>query len=315
MASFKFKKIYLDKYSTISSLNEKIYSKFTIEDLHLGEKTSEEAEEKMQDIIFNDLAKDEKIDFVIGGDLSNELCTISKTFEGKEVPLLGIYSACATFCEGLIIASSIIHETNFKKGVIMVSSHNLNAEKTYKYPVEYGVVKKHTQTFTLTAAAGVVITKKETNIKLESATIGKIIDSNITDVSNMGAVMAPAAFTTLIDHLNDLKRDIDYYDLIITGDLGLLGTKLFYKLLEENDITSNNHIDAGAMIIKDKKLSKQGGSGPVCLPLFLFDEILENKKYKKILLIATGSLHNKTLTNQKRTIPSIAHAVSLEVLS
>ena len=313
MASYKFKKAYIKKYSTISSHNEKIYSKFTIEDLFLGEKTSEKAEEKMQKLIFNDLSKNEKIDFVIGGDLSNELAITSKVFEGKEMPLLGIYSACATFCEGLILSSSLLHEFNLKNALLMVSSHNLNAEKTYKFPVEYGVPRKYTQTFTLTAGAGVIITKEETNLKLESCSIGKVIDSKISDVSNMGAVMAPAAFNTLMDHLKDLKRDIDYYDVVITGDLGLLGTKLFLELLKEEDITLTNHLDAGAMIIKNKKLSDQGGSGPVCLPLFLFDEILENEKYKKILLIGTGSLHNQVLVNQKRSIPSIAHVVSLEV--
>ena len=231
----------------------------------------------------------------------------------ENIPFLGLYSACASYTEGLIVASSILHEFNRKNALVLVSSHNLNSERTYKYPIEYGTPRRFTQTFTLTAAAGTVVSREETKIKLDACTIGKPVDSKIKDSSNLGAVMAPAAAQTLIEHLKELKRDASYYDVIITGDLGRLGEKLFIHLLKEADITLKNYIDAGSLIITDKKLTDQGGSGPVCMPLILIDSILLQKKYKKILLIGTGSLHNQILVNQKRSIPSIAHAVSLEV--
>lgn len=313
MASYKFKKVYIKDNSTISSYNEKIYSKFTCDDLFMGEKTSEKAEEKMQKIVYSDLSKNHQLDFVIGSDLSNELGVMHQMISKENVPFLGVYSACASYCEGLIIAASLLHEFNKKNALVLVSSHNLNSERTYKYPIEYGTPRRFPQTFTLTAAAGSVVTREETKIKLEACTIGKVIDSEIKDVSNLGAVMAPAAYKTLLDHLTDLKRDASYYDVIITGDLGRLGAEFFLHLLKESDITLKNYMDAGSEIITDKKLTDQGGSGPVCLPLLLIDKILLTKKYKKILIIGTGSLHNQILVNQKRNIPSVAHAISLEV--
>ena len=137
----------------------------------------------------------------------------------------------------------------------------------------------------------------------------------IKDVNNIGAVMAPAAASTIVRHLEELKRDINYYDLILTGDLGKIGTKILKEFLNINhNIKLNNHIDAGTMIYSESQNINSGASGPVCLPLVLFTKILKNKKYKKILLIGTGSLHTPTLVNQKNSIAAIAHAISLEVV-
>lgn len=315
MASFKIKNAYLGESSTISSKNEKINTKFSIDDYFNGEKTTEDAEVKMQKVVMKDMLKRNSIDLVVSGELSNQIATSNRVMSEFGISHLGIYSACATYTESLIIASSMLNSSGATNVLSLVSSHNLSVERTFRYPIEYGSPRRVTQHFTATGAVGSLITKTPTNIKLESATIGKVIDYGIKDANNMGAVMAPSAANTLIEHLRDLKRKPEYYDIILTGDLGKLGSELFHTLLSKHDITLKNHIDAGAELIVDKTLTTQGASGPVCLPLYLVEKILAEKKYKRILIIGTGSLQNQTLVNQKNTIPSISHAVSLEVLS
>ncbi len=315
MASFRFKKVYLKDSSTISSPNEKINTKFSISDFFEGEETPEAAEIKMQKTVIKDLERNHNIDFVVAGELSNQLGLTNKTMSCFSYGYLGLYSACATYAECLIVASSILESSTFKNALTLVSSHNLTVERTFRYPIEYGAPRRITQQFTATGAVASIITKEPTNVMIESATIGKSTDYNIKDANNMGAIMAPSAAKTLIEHLRDLKRDVSYYDIILTGDLGSLGSELFKDILSKHDITLKNHIDAGAELIKDKTLTDQGASGPICLPLYLIEKILPNKKFKKILIIGTGSLQNQTMVNQKHSIPSISHAVSLEVLS
>ena len=137
----------------------------------------------------------------------------------------------------------------------------------------------------------------------------------ITDANNLGAVMAPAAASTLYEHLNDLKRDLNYYDLILTGDLGCVGSEIFKEYCLQNyNLKLKRYLDAGCELYLKSQETYAGGSGPACLPLVLFNKILPISKYKKILIIGTGALHSKTFVNQKNPIPAIAHAVSLEVL-
>ena len=313
MASIRFNNIYLGKSISISSNDEKIFTDFTT-DYYNGEDSFEKAEEKQEKTIIDEILKNINLDLIIGSDLSNQIAITSKTMSDYNIPFLGIYNACASYTEGLIIGSKLL-DSKIKSIGILVSSHNKTAEKSYRYPIEYGALRKKCETYTLTSSVITQITKSKTNIKIESGTIGKVIDYNVIDVKNIGAVMAPSAANTLITHLKDLKRDISYYDLVITGDLGKIGSKLFKEILLENDITLKNYIDAGSMVITDENLSLMGGSGPVCLPLFLTEKTLKQNKYKHILIIGTGSLHNVSIVNSKRSVPSISHVVSLEVLN
>ena len=313
MASIRFNNIYLGKSISISSSDEKIFTDFTT-DYYNGEDSFEKAEEKQEKTIIDQMLKNINLDLIIGSDLSNQIAITSKTMSDYNIPFLGIYNACASYTEGLIIGSKLL-DSKIKNIGILVSSHNKTAEKSYRYPIEYGALRKKCETYTLTSSVITQITKSKTNIKIESGTIGKVVDYNVIDVKNIGAVMAPSAANTLITHLKDLKRDISYYDLVITGDLGKIGSKLFKEILLENDITLKKYIDAGSMLITDENLSLMGGSGPVCLPLFLTEKILKQKKYKHILVIGTGSLHNVSIVNSKRSVPSISHVVSLEVLN
>ncbi len=313
MASMRFKSAFLGLSKTISSNNERVNTTHKINDYFNGEKTIELAEEKMQTKVLNDIKQNEKIDLVIGADLSNQIGITNKAMSRESIPYLGVYSACSSYIEEMILAANILNNRYFKNIVCLVSSHNLDSERTYRYPIEYGSILRSSQTFTATGAVASIITKKQTGVKIESATIGKVIDYGVKDANNMGAVMAPGAAETLIDHLKDLKRDISYYDLVLTGDLGKMGSELFLAILKKNDITIKKHIDAGDILINDVNLTKQGASGPICLPLVLIEKVIKEKKYKRILAIGTGALFNTTMSNQKRTLPCISHAISLEV--
>ncbi len=324
MSSFIFKNVYLDgNYSIVGPLEKLTKLKkfdLALDDYYFGEKTFENAEIKMQSIAINNLIfkkglQNNDIDFLIGGDLLNQISATSYSAQNFKIPVLGIYSACASFIEGLIIGSEFVDNNQAKNVLVVTSSHNLTAERQFRYPVEYGALKKKTSTFTVTGSVSTILTKRKTDLRVVEATIGRIVNMGITDVSHMGAVMAPAAADTLYRHLVNLKKQVDDYDLVLTGDLGCIGADIFKNYLKKTyNINLKNHIDAGCEIFLQNENTNSGGSGPVCLPLVLFNKILTNKKYKKILLIATGSLHSTTLTNQRNSIPAIAHAVSLEVL-
>ena len=320
MASFKYNNVYLsDSYNIVSNLekngNIKNYD-MVIDDYYFGLKTYEGAEIKMQRTVIDFLlSKKKNIDLIVGGDLSNQLAITSFMASNYDISYLGSYSACASFNSSLITVASLIESKKIKNGIAITSSHNKVAERQFRYPIEYGAPRVKRSTYTATGSCGVIVTKDKTNVKIESATIGKSIELGVKDALNMGAVMAPAAAKTLKEHLDDLKRNINYYDIILTGDLGIYGSKIFKEILNKKyDIKLKNHIDAGSILYKKEQGLYAGSSGPVTIPLVLFNKVLKEKRYKKILVIATGSLHSLTLVNQHNPIPGIAHAISLEVL-
>ena len=205
-----------------------------------------------------------------------------------------------------------------KKIIVATSSHNMVAEKQFRNPVEYGALKKKTATFTSTGAASLLLTNKKDKIKVINGTVGIVQDKGIMDVNNMGAVMAMAAADTIKRHFNDLKIKPDYYDLILTGDLGVYGKKILIDYLKTFNIDiSQNYDDCGTLLYDIKKQNVlAGGSGPVCSALVLSSYILKEMikgRYKRILIVTTGALFNTTKVFQKESIPSIAHAVGLEV--
>lgn len=319
MASMKFNKVYLSSsYSVVSKLEAngtiKDYD-YVIDDYYFGLKTFEGAEVKMQRIVIDYLLqKGKKIDLIVGGDLSNQLAITSFMASKYDISYLGTYSACATFNSSLISIAALIDANKIKEGIAVTSSHNKVAERQFRYPIEYGAPRAKRSTYTATGSCGVIVTKDKTNIKVESATIGKVIELGVKDSMNMGAAMAPAAASTIFEHLTDLKRDLSYYDLVLTGDLGIYGSKILKELLlTKYNIKLKNHVDAGSILYKKEQNLNAGSSGPVSLPLVLFNKILKNKKYKKVLILATGSLHSQTLVNQHKPIPAICHAISLEV--
>ena len=286
-----------------------------LNDYYLNEKCFELAESTYQIKSIKGLLKKEKlkpenIDLLINGDLQNQLMASTFASRNFDISELGIYSACSTFTEGLIIGS------NFKNKniIVTVSSHNLASEKQFRFPIEYGALKKKVNTFTSTGSVSVLLTNEKTNIKLESYTRGKVTDIGYNDVNNMGAAMTPAVARTIYEHFKDTKRNQNYYDLILTGDLGIYGINILKEYLEkEYKLKINNIKDAGAILFENEVgKSIAGGSGPLCLPMILFTKIL-NENYKKILIVGSGSLHSKLSSIINESIPSISHAVSIEV--
>ena len=304
-----------DKYSLLFSTKYnpivKEYVNEYVDDYYLGEKTIELAESRAQIITINELNKKYKdISLLISGDLQNQILSSSLSASFFDKSFLGIYAACSTFTEGLIIASHFVKNTSV---VVSVSSHNLVSEKQFRFPVEYGSLRKRVNTCTASGSISVLISNKKSKIKVESSTIGTVCKSNLKDTNDLGSAMALSTSKVLIKHLKDTNREVSYYDLILTGDLGEYGSEIvkkYYKKVTKKEI--NNLIDSGSIFYTEDNIYA-GASGPACLPLVLFDYILKLKKFKKILIIGSGSLHSVLSSNLKLPIPSISHAVSLEV--
>lgn len=326
-----YKNVYIKETSTIAGIYEangplnKYFDKTYTKDLYFGEKSWEKAEIKLlkdsiELLLEKTKSKDIDIDLIISGDLQNQIASSDYAIREFNIPFLGIYNACATSAEGLIIASTFIDSKKAKNCIVSTVSHNTCAEKQYRNPTEYGTPKPATATFTATGGASILLTNQKTNIRIESSTTGKIIDKGTKDVNHMGAVMAPAAADTIYRHLTDTKRNPDYYDLILTGDLGEYGKSILINYLKEvhNIDISKNYNDCGTMLYDTKKQAVlAGGSGPACSALTVYSYILkqmEEQKLKKVLVVPTGALFSPTMYFQKESLPAIAHAVSLEVV-
>lgn len=326
-----YKNVYIKDTFTIGGLYEsegplasyidKLYKK----DLYMGEKSFEKAEIKLLTEAISKLIKktnisNDSIDVIISGDLQNQIAASDYAMRNFDIPFLGIFNACSISSEGMIIASNFIEGKMAKNCIVATSSHNLVSEKQFRNPTEYGAPKPKTATFTSTGSASIMLTNEKTNIKIESSTIGRVIDMGIKDVNNMGAIMAPAAADTIYRHLQNLNRNPLYYDLILTGDLGLYGKDILIKYMKKQykmDI-SRNYNDCGVMLYdREKQPVFAGGSGPVCSALVNFAYIYKkmlNKEIKRVLIVPTGAIFSPTMVFQKETVPAISHAIGLEVV-
>ena len=326
----KYKNVYIKDTATVvgpyeakgplSKRFDKNYS-----DMYFDTDSLEQAEIKlMMDSINLALNKSntniKNIDLFIAGDLQNQITSSSYSAGKLNLPFLGIYTACATNTEGLAIASNFIESKICNNVIVSVSSHNMVAEKQFRNPTEYGAPKPSTATFTATGGATCILTNKKSKIRIESSTIGIPQDYEQTDPMDMGSVMAPAAASTINRHLNDLGRTVDYYDLILTGDLGIYGKEILKDFMKnEYSIDLKNYNDCGVMLydLENQKDVQAGGSGPVCSALVVYSDILkkmEKKELKRVLYVATGALFNPSMVFQKQNILSIANAISLEVV-
>lgn len=329
--TYKYDNVYVMDASTVVGPYEKkgpLGDKFdkSYDDLYNGEKSWEQAEVKLLEESIEILLKKinkkkENINLVVSGDLLNQVTSSSYAVQKYNIPFLGIYSACASSVEGMIVASSMIDSGKIDNAIVSTSSHNMSSEKQFRNPTEYGAPKPKTATFTSTGGASLFLTNEKTNIKLESTTIGRVIDKGQKDPLNMGAVMAPAAADTIYRHLKDLDREPSYYDLILTGDLGVYGKEILidYMKTEYGLDISHNYNDCGTMLydLNNQKEVNAGGSGPVCSVLVLYSHIfnlIRQGKIKRVLLAATGALFSPTFVYQHSDINAISHVVSLEAI-
>ena len=286
-----------------------------------GETTYDKAECKMiayaiQQAMKNGGVREEDVDMLISGDLLNQIISASFAARDFDLPFLGVYGACSTMAESLALAATFIDSGHFKKIVAATGSHFSSAERQYRYPLELGCTRPPQAQWTVTGAGGVLVANDGGRVAITSATFGKVVDYGITDVNNMGAAMAPAAATTILTHLKDTGRDASYYDLIVTGDLGALGSRIVKDLVWEKGVDIQpNHVDCGEIIYKVIEDEFQGGSGAGCsavvLGSYLMDK-LKKRELNRILFAATGALLSTVSSGQGESIPCICHAVSIE---
>lgn len=298
------------------------YFDIILEDDLNNENTYEKAESSIMFMAITESIKkanlcESDIDYLFAGDLLNQLT--SSTFAAKDtnIPFIGLYGACSTMTESLAMASMILDGGFASHVVAATSSHFSSAERQFRFPLEYGSQRAPTAQWTVTGAGAMVLGTEGNFPSVTYTTIGKVKDFGVNDVNNMGEAMTPAAAHTISQHLKDTGRNPDYYDLIVTGDLGTVGKRITTELIMEYgyDI-SKNYIDCGDEIFYHKKqLTNAGGSGCGCSAVvdcgYIYKNLL-NGNLKKVLLVSTGALLSSTSCQQGLTIPGIAHAVAIE---
>lgn len=284
-----------------------------------GEKTWELAECKMmKEAIELAVKKSDKsmkdIDYLVGGDLINQIWPFSFAARDLDVPFIGVYGACSTMAQSMCVGSMLVDGGYAHNVLAGTCSHYCTAERQFRYPLELGNQKPMTAQWTVTGAGCVVISQYGENPKIKYVTIGKVIDKGIKDGNNMGAAMAPAAVDTILAYFNDTNDDPNSFDLIATGDLGVVGSKITLDLLKEKNLDiSKVYTDCGLEIFDLKAQDVHcGGSGCGCSASvfcgYIYDK-LKKKEFNKVMLVATGALLSPNSTLQKQTIPSIANAV------
>lgn len=292
-----------------------------VEDPKFGEDNWDAAESKFQNetaklvISKSGLAK-ESIRYIFAGDLLGQL--IATTFGIAElgIPLFGLYGACSTMGESISLGAMTVAAGYADYVMALASSHFASAEKSFRFPLEYSNQRPYSATWTVTGCGSVIIGKDKGIAKIEGITTGKIVDYGIKDAMNMGACMAPAAADVIYNNLKDFHIEPDYYDKIITGDLGYVGQTILIDMLKERGIDiSDRHYDCGIEIFdNDEQDTHSGGSGCGCSASVLCSYILkqlEKGYWKRILFVPTGALMSPISFNEGQSIPGIAHAVVL----
>ena len=294
---------------------------YIAEDVTLGESSWEKSESKLQQQAFSAaLAKggfsQKDIDFLFAGDLLNQCTGSAYGARDTEIPLVGLYGACSTMAESLTMASLFVDSGLANTAAALTSSHFCSAERQFRFPVNYGGVRTPTAQWTATASGCAVVSAHDQPPYVKAVTVGKIQDMGITDANNMGAAMATAAYDTISRHLANTNQSVDSFDLILTGDLGKVGSDILAELFRRDkvDITKK-HNDCGLMLYDlEKQDVHAGGSGCGCSASVLCGYILQEikqAKLKNVLFVATGALMSPTIVQQGESIPGIAHAVHL----
>ncbi len=292
-----------------------------------GESTYEKAECKMlsyaiSQAIANAGATEGQTDMLLAGDLLNQIISASFAARDFNIPFLGVYGACSTLAEAYALGAALIDGGYIQTAVAATGSHFSSAERQYRYPLELGNTRPPQAQWTVTGAGGAFLASagsalgEKSRLALTSATIGRVVDYGITDVNNMGAAMAPSAMDTIFRHLKESGKRAEDYDLILTGDLGALGSRIVKDLLWEKGVdVQANHVDCGEIVYKVIEDEFQGGSGAGCSAVvfnsYIFDK-LQRGELKKVLLCATGALLSTVSSGQGESIPCISHAVSIE---
>lgn len=295
---------------------------YTHKDAYFGQKTWEQGEKRMQQLALQTLAKKANMrptefDCVMSGDLLNQCIGSSFTLRNTGIPHIGLYGACSTMAESLMLAALVVDGGFMNHVVAMTSSHFASSERQYRFPLGYGGQRTPTSQWTVTGSGAALVSTSGRGPKITSCTVGTVTDLGVTDANNMGAAMAPAALSTIKAHFSDLNTSPDMYDLVVTGDLGQLGKELLLSMALKNGLPLGGKLtDCGTLIFDVLKQDVHaGGSGCGCSAVtlcgYLLNQISEGK-LKKILFCGTGALLSPTSTQQGLPIPGVCHAVCIE---
>lgn len=294
----------------------------TSQDTYFGQKSWELAEKAMQETALRLLLEKahierSELDVVFSGDLLNQCIGSAFTMRNTGTPHIGLYGACSTMAESLLLASLAVSAGVADRAAAMTSSHFASSERQYRFPLGYGGQRTPTAQWTVTGSGAALVCSQGSGPRITACTIGTVTDLGIQDANNMGAAMAPAAFATIRQHLQDLNRSPEYYDLIVTGDLGQYGKELLLEMARREDLSLGGKIaDCGCMVFDNTKQDVHaGGSGCGCSAITLCGHLLGElsaKKRKRILFCGTGALLSPTSTQQGLPIPGVCHAVAIE---
>lgn len=291
------------------------------QDSHFGQDSWEKAESTMQcQTIQRAIEKanltTNNIDFMFSGDLINQCTSTTYGIRDLEIPFFGIYGACSTMTEGILLASMSMDNSLAENIVCATSSHFSTAERQFRFPISYGGQRTPTSQWTCTASGAVVVSNQKQPPYIVGGCIGKIVDLGITDVNNMGSAMAPSSADTIKTYLKDTGYKPADFDYIVTGDLGLIGSKLLIELLQKDSIDiSNQHADCGVMMFDiDRQDKHAGGSGCGCSASILCGYWLpkiQSGEFKNVLFMSTGALMSPMMLQQGESIPAITHLIHL----
>lgn len=294
----------------------------TSADPYWGQKTWEQGEKQMQKLALGKLLEkadlqEADLDMVFSGDLLNQCIGSSFPLRNTGIPHLGLYGACSTMAESLLLASMAVSGGFADRAVAMTSSHFASSERQYRFPLGYGGQRTPTAQWTVTGSGAALICNRGQGPRITACTIGTVTDLGIRDANNMGAAMAPAAYQSLRAHFDDLKTGPEDFDLIVTGDLGQLGKELLLELARRDGVSLGGKLaDCGTLVFDNTRQDvHSGGSGCGCSAITLCGYLLGRLtagKEKKILFCGTGALLSPTSTQQGLPIPGVCHAVCLE---
>ena len=297
------------------------YYDVTTKDTYFGQKTWEQAEKNMQKLALDTLLKKaelsrSQVGLVFSGDLLNQCIGSSFTLRNTGIPHLGLYGACSTMAESLLMASMAVGGGFSDKVVAMTSSHFASSERQYRFPLGYGGQRTPTSQWTVTGSGAALVCSAGKGPRIQSCTIGTVTDLGIKDANNMGAAMAPAAYATIRAHFEDLGTKPEDFDLIVTGDLGQLGKDILMEMALKDGISLGGRLtDCGTLVFDPTKQDvHSGGSGCGCSAIALCGYLLDKLnrgKLKKILFCGTGALLSPTSTQQGLPIPGVSHAVCI----
>lgn len=287
-----------------------------------GQKTWEEAEGEMLRLAFNIALKKAELTFedvgaIFAGDLLNQCTSSAYGLLGCNIPYFGIYGACSTSAEGIMLASIMTTHKVYDVCAAATSSHNCSAERQYRTPIEYGGQRAPTAQWTVTGAGAFIIGDGDAGrVKIRAALPGRVMEKGICDAANMGAAMAPAIVDTCVRFLRESRTAPEDYDLILTGDLGHEGGEIFKELLLiEGYDARDNYTDCGILMFdRERQDTHSGGSGCGCAASVLSAHILpemEKGRYKNILFIASGAMMSPDSLKQGQAIPAVGHLLNL----